>query len=100
MNPLKDLLLKNKFFISNTYQLEDGDTFISINSGHKFLSKNDEKKVKYILCDASEAVSENLIKIPGLNENFIKWVDEIYDIKHNKFENFFVTGTNLSLIHI
>ena len=64
MNPLKDLLLKNKFFISNTYQLEDGDTFISINSGHKFLSKNDEKKVKYILCDASEAVSENLIKIP------------------------------------
>ena len=30
MNPLKDLLLKNKFFISNTYQVEDGDTFISI----------------------------------------------------------------------
>ena len=23
MNPLKDLLLKNKFFISNTYQVED-----------------------------------------------------------------------------
>ena len=58
MNPLKDLLLKNKFFISNTYQLEDDDTFISINSGHKFLSKNDEKKVKYILCDPSEADSE------------------------------------------
>ena len=57
MNPLKNLLLKNKSFISNTSQLEDGDTFISINSGHKFLSKNDEKKVKYILCDPSEADS-------------------------------------------
>ena len=87
MNPLKDLHLKNKFFISNTSQLEDGDTFISINSGHKFLSKNDEKKVKYILCDPSEADSECLIKIPRLNENFIKWVDEIYNIKHKKFEN-------------
>ena len=58
MSPLKDLLSKNKFFISNTYQLEDGDTFISINCGHKFLSKNDEKKVKYILYDTSEADSE------------------------------------------
>ena len=94
MNPLKNLLLKNKSFISNTSQLEDGDTFISINSGHKFLSKNDEKKVKYILCDTSEADSECFIKIPRLNENFIKWVDEIYNIKHEKFENFFVTGTN------
>ena len=45
MNPLKNLLLKNKSFISNTYQLENGDTFISINSGHKFLSRNDKKKV-------------------------------------------------------
>ena len=54
MNPLTDLLLKNKSFISNTYQLENGDTFISINSGHKFLSRNDEKKVKFILCDATE----------------------------------------------
>ena len=43
MNPLKNLLLKNKSFISNTSQLEHGDTFISINSGHKFLNKNDEK---------------------------------------------------------
>ena len=94
MNPLKNLLLKNKSFISNTYQLEDGDTFISINSGHKFLSKNDEKRVKYILCDESEADNESLIKIPRLNENFIKWVDEIYNIKHKKFENFFITGTN------
>ena len=94
MNPLKNLLLKNKSFISNTYQLEDGDTFISVNSGHKFLTKNDEKKVKYILCDASEADSECLIKIPRLNENLIKWVDEIYNIKHKKFENFFITGTN------
>ena len=94
MNPLKNLLLKNKSFISNTYQLENGDTFISINSGHKFLSRNDEKKVKFILCDASEADSECFIKIPRLNENFIKWVDEIYNIKHKKFENFFITGTN------
>ena len=94
MNPLKNFLIKNKSFISNTNQLEDGDTFISINSGHKFLSENDQKKVKYILCDSSEADGESLIKIPGLNQNLIKWVDDIYNIKHKKFENFFVTGTN------
>lgn len=94
MNPLKNLLLKNKSFISNTNQIEDGDTFISFNSGHKFLSENDKKKVKYILCDSNESNDESLIKIPGLNENFIKWVDEIYNIEHQKFEKFFVTGTN------
>ena len=82
MNPLKNLLLKNKSFISNTNQIEDGDTFISFNSGHKFLSENDKKKVKYILCDSNESNDESLIKIPGLNENFIKWVDEIYNIEH------------------
>ena len=70
MNPLKNLLLKNKSFISNTSQLEDGDTFISINSGHKFLSKNDEKKVKYILCDTSEADSECFIKIKVRNHQY------------------------------
>ena len=46
------------------------------------------------MCDTSEADSECFIKIPRLNENFIKWVDEIYNIKHKKFENFFITGTN------
>ena len=94
MNPLKNFLLKNKSFISNTNQLEDGDTFISINSGHKFINEDEQKKVKYILCDSTEADDESLIKIQGLNENLIKWVDKIYNINHQKFENFFVTGTN------
>ena len=96
INPLDKQYLSTKNFKSNTNYLMDGDIFISLNGGHKYLDAESEKKISYIVLDETDKYkgSAKNIKCTGLNKNFYLWLDEIFEIDHASFENFFVTGTN------
>ena len=96
INPLDKQYLSTKNFKSNTNYLMDGDIFISLNGGHKYLDAESEKKISYIVLDETDKYkgSAKNIKCTGLNKNFYLWLDEIFEIDHATFENFFVTGTN------
>ena len=53
-------------------------------------------KLSLILIDSKFKQNDDLkiLKIDNLEENYLRWVDEIYDIQQSAFKNFFVTGTN------
>ena len=95
-NPFKQDFLQNKKFTSNTKYLQNDDVFISINGGFRYLSEDNVKKASCIILDENDdfAGHNKIIKCSGLNDNYTKWLDELFSIDHYKFNNFFVTGTN------
>jgi UDP-N-acetylmuramoyl-L-alanyl-D-glutamate--2,6-diaminopimelate ligase len=95
-NPFKQDFLQNKKFTSNTKYLQYDDVFISINGGFRYLNEDNIKKASCIILDENDdfAGHNKIIKCSGLNDNYTKWLDELFSIDHYKFNNFFVTGTN------
>ena len=49
INPLDKQYLSTKNFKSNTNYLMDGDIFISLNGGHKYLDAESEKNILHSL---------------------------------------------------
>ena len=86
----------NENLVSNSNYLNKGDVFLSIKGGVKFLNNEDISKAKSIFIDQEDIISSNpkFQKIKDLNKHYIEWVDEYYGIKHSKFDNIFITGTN------
>ena len=83
-------------FVSNSKYIKDDDIFISLNGGIKYLKKNQIEKLSLILIDSKYKVpiNEKILKIDNLEENYLQWIDDIYEINQSAFKNFFVTGTN------
>ncbi|MAI04047.1 MAG: UDP-N-acetylmuramoyl-L-alanyl-D-glutamate--2,6-diaminopimelate ligase [Amoebophilaceae bacterium TMED152] len=96
INPLDNMNLEKRNFVSHSKYIKDDDIFISLNNGIKYLSQDDINKLSLILIDSKFAEYDNpkILKINNLEENYLKWIDEIYDIQQASFKNFFVTGTN------
>ena len=90
INPLDKQYLSTKNFKSNTNYLMDGDIFISLNGGHKYLDAESEKKISYIVLDETDKYkgSAKNIKCTGLNKNFYLWLDEIFEIDHASLKIF------------
>ena len=95
-NPLKQDFLQNKKFTCNTKYLQNDDVFISINGGFKYLDEETLKKASCIILDEHDDFEGHgkIIKCSKLNDNYLQWLDELFSIDHNQFNNFFVTGTN------
>ena len=96
INPLDNMNFEKRNFVSHSKYIKDDDIFISLNNGIKYLSQEDINKLSLILIDSKFKQNDDLkiLKIDNLEENYLRWVDEIYDIQQSAFKNFFVTGTN------
>ena len=90
INPLDNMNFEKRNFVSNSKYIKDDDIFISLNNGIKYLSQEDINKLSLIIIDSKFNQKDDLkiLKIDNLEENYLRWVDEIYDIQQ------------LSLIHI
>ena len=93
-NPL--IKFKNKRFVLNTKQIEEGDVFISINNGAKHLEHSHLEKISHILVENQEELKKfkKALLIDNLSSFYVDWIDQAYELNHKDFENFFVTGTN------
>ena len=93
-NPL--IKFKNKRFVLNTKQIEEGDVFISINNGAKHLEHSHLEKISHILVEKQEELKKfkKALLIDNLSSFYVDWIDQAYELNHKDFENFFVTGTN------
>ena len=96
INPLDNMNFEKRNFVSHSKYIKDDDIFISLNNGIKYLSQEDINKLSLILIDSKFKQNDDLkiLKIDNLEENYLRWIDEIYDIQQSAFKNFFVTGTN------
>ena len=93
--------MKNRF-VDHSEDIRDGDTFISIKNGYSNLSADLIEKANYILLTSpGPSESNKFVNIFELKEKYIKDIEEIYGLKENHFNKFFVTGTNgkTSTIH-
>tara|TARA_B100000886_G_scaffold65811_1_gene41246 strand:+ start:5743 stop:7149 length:1407 start_codon:yes stop_codon:yes gene_type:complete len=102
VNSIKKFInLKNRF-VDHSEDIRDGDTFISIKNGYSNLSADLIEKADYILLTSpGPSESKKFVNISELKEKYIKDIEEIYGLKENHFNKFFVTGTNgkTSTIH-
>ena len=96
INPLDNMNFEKRNFVSHSKYIKDDDIFISLNNGIKYLSQEDINKLSLILIDSKFKKNDDpkILKIDNLEENYLSWIDEIYDIQQSAFKNFFVTGTN------
>ena len=96
INPLDNMSFEKRNFVSHSKYIKDDDIFISLKNGIKYLSQEDINKLSLLLIDSKfeQYDSLKILKIDNLEENYLKWIDEIYDIQQAAFKNFFVTGTN------
>ena len=96
INPLDNMNFEKRNFVSHSKYIKDDDIFISLKNGIKYLSQEDINKLSLILVDSKFEHYNNpkILKINNLEENYLNWIDEIYDIQQTTFKNFFVTGTN------
>ena len=90
INPLDNMNFEKRNFVSNSKYIKDDDIFISLNNGIKYLSQEDINKLSLILIDSKFKQNDDLkiLKIDNLEENYLSWVDEIYDIQQSAFKNF------------
>ncbi len=96
INPFDNMNFEKRNFVSNSKYIKDDDIFISLNDGIKYLTQEDHNKLSLILIDSKFEQDNNpkILKINNLEENYLKWIDEIYGIQQSSFKNLFVTGTN------
>jgi len=96
INPLDNMDFEKRNFVSNSKYIKNDDIFISLNNGIKYLTQEDFNKISLILIDSKHEQKDDpkILKIDNLEENYLKWIDEIYNISQSAFKNFFVTGTN------
>ena len=64
----------------------------SIHGNNEFLSEGLFLTSKAI--SGIEFRAYNIESLDNLEENYLRWIDEIYNITQSAFKNFFVTGTN------
>ena len=83
INPLDNMNFEKRNFVSHSKYIKDDDIFISLNNGIKYLSQEDINKLSLILIDSKFKQNDDLkiLKIDNLEENYLRWVDEIYDIQ-------------------
>tara|TARA_B000000565_G_scaffold73137_1_gene51614 strand:- start:2186 stop:3586 length:1401 start_codon:yes stop_codon:yes gene_type:complete len=96
INPLDNMDFEKRNFVSNSKYLKNDDIFISLNNGIRYLTQEDFNKISLVLIDSKHEQEDNpkILKIDNLEENYLRWIDEIYNITQSAFKNFFVTGTN------
>lgn len=96
INPLDNMDFEKRNFVSNSKYIKNDDIFISLNNGIKYLTQQDFNKISLVLVDSKHKQKDDpkILKIENLEENYLSWIDEIYNITQSAFKNFFVTGTN------
>ena len=96
INPLDNMDFEKRNFVSNSKYIKNDDIFISLNNGIKYLTQQDFNKISLVLVDSKHKQKDDpkILKIDNLEENYLSWIDEIYNITQSAFKNFFVTGTN------
>ena len=96
INPLDNMDFEKRNFVSNSKYIKDDDIFISLNNGIKYLTQEDFNKISLVLIDSKHEQKNDpkILKVDNLEENYLRWVDEIYNITQSAFKNFYVTGTN------
>ena len=96
INPLDNMDFAKRNFFSNSKYLKNDDIFISLNNGIRYLTQEDFNKISLVLIDSKNEQKDHpkILKIDNLEENYLRWIDEIYNITHSAFKNFLVTGTN------
>lgn len=90
INPLDNMNFEKRNFVSHSKYIKDDDIFISLKNGIKHLSQEDINKLSLILIDSKFEQYDNpkILKINNLEDNYLKWIDEIYDIQQAAFKNF------------
>ena len=96
INPFENMGFEKRNFVSNSKYIKEDDIFISLNGGIKYLKKNQIEKLSLILIDSKykAPIHEKILRIDNLEDNYLQWIDDIYEINQSTFKNFFVTGTN------
>ena len=96
INPFENMGFEKRNFVSNSKYIREDDIFISLNGGIKYLKKNQIEKLSLILIDSKykAPINEKILRIDNLEDNYLQWIDDIYEINQSTFKNFFVTGTN------
>ena len=96
INPLDNMDFEKRNFVSNSKYIKNDDIFISLNNGIRYLTQEDFNKISLVLIDSKNEQKDHpkILKIDNLEENYLRWIDEIYNITQSAFKNFFVTGTN------
>jgi UDP-N-acetylmuramyl tripeptide synthase len=94
MNPLKEKF--NEYnFVDHTDDVREDSAFLMLKGSEKYVSSINAANPKFTIGQLNIGLRDsNFVQIEGLDTNFIKWIDECYEINQKKFNNFFVTGTN------
>ena len=94
MNPLKEIF--NEYnFVDHTDDVREDSAFLMLKGSEKHVSSINAANPKFTIGQLNIGfLDSNFVQIKGLDTNFIKWIDECYEINQKKFNNFFVTGTN------